>query len=202
MNELAPGICVPGIRVPGCFDPFEMSVRAILGQQVTVKAAGTLAARLANVFGEKMESPFEGLSFAFPRPERICALAGPIEDHLGPLGITGARARSILAFAAALTTNSITLSYSADPADEMEKLRKLPGFGPWTVEYIAMRALGWPDAFPHTDYGVRKALPDQTPQEILTLSQSWSPWRSYATILLWNSLAHKLEIEKGRYCAQ
>ena len=202
MNEIVPNICVPGIRVPGCSDSFEMSVRAILGQQVTVKAAATLAARLANVFGEKTDSPFEELSFTFPRPDRICALVGPIENHLGPLGITGARARSILALAAALTTNSITLSYSANPADEMEKLRKLPGFGPWTVEYIAMRALGWPDAFPHTDYGVRKALPDQTPQEILTLSQSWSPWRSYATILLWNSLSNNFAIQERRCCAQ
>ena len=81
----------------------------------------------------------------------------------------------------------------------MEKLRKLPGFGPWTVQYIAMRVLGWPDAFPHTDYGVKKALPERSPQEILTLSQAWSPWRSYATILLWNSLHNKLEMQKGRY---
>ena len=91
MNELAPNICVAGIRVPGCFDPFEMSVRAILGQQVTVKAAGTLAARLAKVFGEKTDSPFEDLSFTFPHPDRICALVGPIENHLGPLGIIGAQ---------------------------------------------------------------------------------------------------------------
>ena len=202
MNELAPNICVPGIRVPGCFDPFEMSVRAVLGQQVTVKAAGALATRLANVFGEKAESPFEELSFTFPHPDRICALVGPIEDHLGPLGIIGARARSILALATALTTNSLALSYRANPADEMAKLRKFPGFGPWTVQYIAMRALGWPDAFPHTDYGVKKALSDRSPQEILTLSQPWSPWRSYATILLWNSLPHKLGIQTRRYCTQ
>ncbi len=198
MNELAPNICVPGIRVPGCFDPFEMSVRAILGQQITVKAASTLAARLANIFGEKTDSPFEELSFTFPHPERICALAGPIENHLGPLGVTRARANSIFALAAALTTNSITLSYSADPADEMEKLRRLPGIGPWTVQYIAMRAFGWPDAFPHTDYGVRKALADRPPRQILALSQTWSPWRSYATILLWNFIAHKPEIEQRR----
>lgn len=202
MNELAPNICVSGIRVPGCFDPFEMSVRAILGQQVTVRAASTLAARLAKVFGEKTDGPFEDLSFTFPHPDRICALVGPIEPHLGPLGIIGARARPILALAQALTTNAIALSCSANPADEMEKLCKLPGIGPWTVQYIAMRALGWPDAFPHTDYGIRKALSNRTPQEIVRLSQTWSPWRSYATILLWNSLANKPEIQKRRYCAQ
>ncbi len=192
MNKLAPNIYVPGIRVPGCFDPFEMSVRAILGQQVTVKAASTLAMRLVNLVGEKVDTPFEELAFAFPHPDRICALEGLIENHLGPLGIPGGRARSILTLAAALTTNSIALSYSANPVEVMEKLRKLPGFGPWTVQYIAMRALGWPDAFPHTDYGVKKALSDRPPHEILTLSQTWSPWRSYATILLWNFLSNKL----------
>jgi AraC family transcriptional regulator of adaptative response / DNA-3-methyladenine glycosylase II len=99
----------------------------------------------------------------------------------------------------ALSANSISFSFGADQSDEMEKLRKLPGFGPWTVQYIAMRVFGWPDAFPHTDYGVKKALPERSPQEILTLSQAWSPWRSYATILLWNSLHNKLEMQKGRY---
>jgi AraC family transcriptional regulator of adaptative response / DNA-3-methyladenine glycosylase II len=189
MDELAPNIYVPGIRVPGCFDPFEMAVRAVLGQQVTVKAASTLAMRLVNALGEKIETPFAELTFTFPQPGKICSLEGPLENHLGPLGITGARARSILALAEALTSNAITLAYGATPAVEMEKLHRLPGFGPWTVQYIAMRALGWPDAFPHTDYGVKKALSDRSPQEILALSQAWSPWRSYATVLLWNSLS-------------
>jgi len=196
MNELAPNICVPGIRAPGCFDPFEMSVRAILGQQVTVKAAGTLALRLVKLLGHKIDTPFEELAFAFPGPERICAIEGPVENHLGPLGITGGRARSIFALAKALTTNSVTLSYSANPAEVMEKLGKLPGFGPWTVQYIAMRALGWPDAFPHTDHGIKKALADRPSHEVLKLSKTWSPWRSYATILLWNFLANGPENRK------
>lgn len=190
MNELAPDLCIPGIRVPGCFDPFEMAVRAILGQQVTVKAASTLTRRLVHAFGREISTPCQELTRSFPQPNDICALDGLIENQLGPLGITGARARSILALATALTSGSVTLSRSADPGLEVEKLRRLPGFGPWTVQYIAMRALGWPDAFPHTDYGVKKALSDRSPQEILTLSQAWSPWRSYATILLWNSLSH------------
>ncbi len=197
MNKLAPNICVPGIRVPGCFDPFEMSVRAILGQQVSVKAAGALAMRLVNLLGEKMDTPFEELAFAFPHPDRICALGGPIENHLGPIGIFGGKARAILALAEALATGSITLSYSANPGDVMEKLLKLPGFGPWTVQYIAMRALGWPDAFPHTDHGIKKALLDRPPHEILALSQTWSPWRSYATMLLWNFLPNKFENQRG-----
>jgi AraC family transcriptional regulator of adaptative response / DNA-3-methyladenine glycosylase II len=202
MNHVTPNICVPGIRVPGCFDPFEMSVRAILGQQVTVKAANTLAMRLVNTFGSRVETPFEELASVFPHPDRMRLLEGKIENHLGPLGITGAKARSILAVAVALSSRSVTLSYGANPEDEMEKLRKLPGFGPWTVQYVAMRALGWPDAFPHTDYGVKKALPGRSPQEILELSRAWSPWRSYATILLWNSLSNNSQPEKERYGAK
>jgi len=121
---------------------------------------------------------------------------------LGPLGITGGRARSILALAEALTADSITLSNSANQEEVMEELGKLPGFGPWTVQYIAMRALGWPDAFPHTDHGVKRALSDRPPHEILTMSRTWSPWRSYATILLWNFLSNKLQIKKERFSAQ
>lgn len=188
MNLLAPDMCVPGIRLPGCFDPFEISVRAVLGQQVTVKAARTLATRFAQVLGRKIETPFAELAFAFPLPNEILALKAPIEDHLGPLGITAARARSIYALAEALTTSSITLSPHADPGREMVKLHELPGFGPWTVNYIAMRALAWPDVFPHTDYGLKMALSGMSSEEMQTLAQKWSPWRSYATITLWNFL--------------
>ena len=188
MNTISPGIRVPGIRLPGCFDPFEMSARAVLGQQITVKAARTLASRLADCFGAKIETPFEELSRTFPLPGSICSLEAPIENQLGPLGITGARARSILALAQALVTNSITLSLHGDPGVEMQKLLKLPGFGPWTVNYIAMRALGWPDAFLDTDYGVKKALSGMPAKEARALAQTWSPWRSYATITLWDSL--------------
>jgi AraC family transcriptional regulator of adaptative response / DNA-3-methyladenine glycosylase II len=191
MNELAPNICVPGMRLPGCFDSFEMGVRAVLGQQITVKAARTLAMRLAAAFGEKTAAPFAGLAFTFPQPDKICALEDQIENHLGPLGITGAKARSILALAKALTDGSITLAYGTDPGREMEKLSKLPGFGPWTVQYLAMRALGWPDAFLHTDYGVKKALFGMKAEEILNLSEAWKPWRSYATVNLWNSLGQE-----------
>jgi AraC family transcriptional regulator of adaptative response / DNA-3-methyladenine glycosylase II len=188
MNKISPDICIPGMRVPGCFDPFEISARAILGQQVTVKAARTLAMRLAAAFGDKVETTFEELSVTFPGPDTIYNLKSPIENHLGPLGITGARARSIYALAEALVTGSISFSSSADPLKEMEKLRKIPGLGPWTVQYIGMRAFGWPDAFPHTDHGVKKAFPGIKPQDILNLSQAWKPWRSYATLNLWNSL--------------
>jgi AraC family transcriptional regulator of adaptative response / DNA-3-methyladenine glycosylase II len=180
---------VPGTRVPGCFDPFEMAVRAILGQQVTVKAARTLAKRLVEAFGHPVQTPFEALSHTFPSPRTIIDLPSPIEDQLGPLGITGARARSIRALAQALEDGFVELSTAADAQRQMERLLTLPGFGPWTVQYVAMRALGWPDAFPHTDFGVIKALAPLGPQEIVKRAQAWQPWRSYATISLWNSLS-------------
>ncbi len=188
LDELAPGMYVPGLRVPGCFDPFEMSVRAVLGQQITVKAARTLATRIANTLGEAVDTPFEELMRTFPTSKMICDLERPIEDRLGPLGVTGARSRCILALAEALENGAIRLTTDADPQVEMAKLLKLPGFGPWTVNYVAMRAFSWPDGFPHTDYGVKKALTGLNEKEILERSQKWKPWRSYATMCLWNSL--------------
>jgi AraC family transcriptional regulator of adaptative response / DNA-3-methyladenine glycosylase II len=190
MNDIKPGICVPGTRLPGCFDPFEMSVRAVLGQQISVKAARTLAKRFAAAFGEEIAAPFEELCYTFPEPETIYGLKKPVEDQLGPLGIIGARARSLHALAEALVTGKITLSPKSAVENEMQKLRELPGFGPWTINYIAMRALSWPDAFPHTDYGIKKALEGIPEKHILALSEAWRPWRAYAAINLWNSLEH------------
>jgi AraC family transcriptional regulator of adaptative response / DNA-3-methyladenine glycosylase II len=104
------------------------------------------------------------------------------------LGIIAARSRSIFALADALVNRQITLSPSADIEKEMQKLLALPGFGPWTVNYIAMRALAWPDAFPHTDYGIKKALSGMTEAEIVKLANTWRPWRAYGAMNLWNSL--------------
>ncbi len=105
---------------------------------------------------------------------------------MGPLGVTGARARSIRALAEALRQGTLRLGPGADPEREMKNMAALPGFGPWTVQYVAMRALGWPDAFPHTDYGVKKALGNVPAKDVLALARKWSPWRSYATLCLWN----------------
>lgn len=179
----------PGLRLPGCFDPFEMAVRAILGQQITVRAARTLAKRFAAGLGEPIATPFKELTVTFPGSERICALERPVEERLGPLGVTGTRARAIRALAEALQRGTIRLGPGADPEREMAHLATLPGFGPWTVQYLAMRALGWPDAFPHTDYGVKKALANVPPGDIPAWAQKWAPWRSYATLSLWNHLA-------------
>ena len=188
MNEYTPGLYISGTRLPGCFDPFEMSVRAVLGQQITVRAAGTLAARLTTAFGTTVETPFEELSTTFPSPEKICSIGSRIEDLLGPLGITSARARAIFALAEGISKGELNLSFSADPETEIRKLLAFSGIGPWTAQYIAMRTFGWPDAFPHTDYGVRKVLKGLSERKILQCAEAWRPWRAYATINIWNSL--------------
>lgn len=199
LNEVDPGLPLPGIRLPGSFDPFESCSRAVLGQQVTVKSARTLAARLAASFGDSIATPFEELTCSFPLPETISALKPPIEDRLGPLGITCARARSILALAQGVASGELRLSYPADPAEVMARLLRLPGVGEWTVQYIAMRVLGWPDAFLASDYGVKKALSALPWRDALKLAETWSPWRSYATVSLWQFLAGKEQYQvKGR----
>ena len=164
MNDISPGLCLPGTRLPGCFDSFEMAVRAILGQQITVAAARTLAGRVAASLGTPLETPVPGLTHTFPTPADICAFGDSPGDVLGPLGVIGSRARAIAALAKGLVAGELDLSQGADPEEQMKKLLALPGFGPWTVRYVAMRALGWPDAMLETDYGVKKALPDRTPE--------------------------------------
>lgn len=197
MNIIRADLCTLGTRLPGCFDAFEMAVRAVLGQQITVKAARTLAARLVDAYGIHTQTGVECLTHVFPSPEAIIALDGPIENHLGPLGITRARAQTILRLAEAVVQREINLGYCAEPEIEVKKLMAIPGIGSWTAQYIAMRALGSPDAFPHMDYGVKKALAPRAPKEIMALAESWRPWRSYATIHLWNSLDHHRDTTEG-----
>lgn len=188
MNTIRPNLYVEGTRVPGCFDAFEMAVRAVLGQQITVKGARTLAARLVAAFGVPLRTGIDGLTHVFPSANEIADLRGPIGDRLGPLGITGARARTIHELATRLGDGDIDVTHAAIPEVEAEKLLRIPGIGPWTAHYIAMRAMGWTDAFLHTDYGVKKALAPKSEKEIVALSETWRPWRSYATVALWNSL--------------
>ncbi len=172
----------PGLRVPGAFDGIELAVRAILGQQVSVRAATTLGGRFAEAFGRKIKTPFAELDRLSPLPERI---AEANVDDIGALGITGARAASIIALAAACASGGISLTPGTPPEAAMEHLRRLPGIGPWTAHYIAMRALRWPDAFPKEDLALRHALGDVTPAAADALSQGWRPWRSYAVLHLW-----------------
>ena len=188
MNEVKAGSCVLGTRLPGCFNVFEMSVRTILGQQVSIKAAQTLTARFIKALGTPLQSDIDGLTHIFPLPEQITALKEPVEDVLGKLGITGMRAKAIKKLAEVLLDGSIDLTFCATPENEIQKLQALPGVGPWTAQYLVMRALSWPDAFLDTDYGVKKALAPLTPKEIARLKEKWHPWGSYATINLWNTL--------------
>lgn len=188
MNNIHSNLCTLGIRVPGCFNPFEMSVRAVLGQQITIKAARTLAARLAENFGTPIQTGIEGLTHIFPEPEDIVILKDKITDSLGELGIIKTRAKTILELASAFINKDIDFNFCVHPEEEIKKLMKISGIGNWTAQYIAMRAMGWTDAFLETDYGVKKALAPYTSKEILALAEAWRPWRSYATVNLWNSL--------------
>lgn len=188
MNQLKPGLFIPGTRLPGCFDAYEMAVRAVLGQQISVKAASTLAGRLAQTCGLPINTGIKGLTHVFPAAKDILALKDPVADQLGPLGITSSRSKTIRALAEALEEGGLDLCFSPEPQREMEKLLAIPGIGPWTVQYLAMRVLGWTDAFPHSDYGIKKALAPRSDKDILDLAETWRPWRSYAAINLWNSL--------------
>ena len=188
MKEINPELPVLGTRLPGCFNPFEMSVRAVLGQQITVKAASTIAGRLVNAYGKPIETGIEGLTHVFPLPEDIVLLDSPIENQLGPLGIIKTRSRTIYSLAEAFVENTIDFSHSANIEEEIVKLLEIPGIGNWTAQYIAMRTMEWTDAFLETDVGVKNAMPTSTPKERLQIAEKWRPWRSYANINLWNSL--------------
>ena len=186
MNTVKPGLYVKGMRVPGCTDPFEMAVRAVLGQQITIKAARTLAGRMAVSLGTPIVTDINGLVYVFPSAEKIMTLQGPIEDRLGPLGIIASRARTIRALAQAFCEGEIDCITCLDPEKEMKKLMELPGIGAWTAGYIAMRAIGWTDAFLETDYGIKQAMQPMTSREILQKAEDWHPWRSYAVMNIWN----------------
>ncbi|HEY7928497.1 MAG TPA: AlkA N-terminal domain-containing protein [Steroidobacteraceae bacterium] len=175
----------PGLRVPGAFNGFELGVRAIIGQQVSVKSASTIGGRIAAVFGESIVTPHAELSRLSPTPAR---LAGASVPDLARLGIVGTRAETIIALARAHEANQLALDAGVShPGKVMQRLLQIPGIGPWTAHYIAMRALAWPDAFPKEDIVVRQRLGNLTASEAERRSQGWRPWRSYAVLLLWQS---------------
>ena len=175
----------PGLRVPGAFDGFEVAVRAILGQQVSVAAARTVAARFAAAFGDPIDTPFTSLSCVFPEAGAVAPLP---YGRIARLGMPGARARTVVALARALADGELVLMPNADIEATLERLRALPGVGEWTAQYIAMRALAWPDAFPHTDLGVKRALGEADARRVLAAGEAWRPWRAYAVMHLWQSL--------------
>lgn len=175
-----------GLRVPGALDGFELAVRAVLGQQITVAAARTLAQRLVNHFGEAIDTPFDTLTRLFPTPQALAQADG---DALGQLGIVRQRQAAIVALARAVAEHGLLLHGSADVPSTIAALKALPGIGDWTAQYIAMRALRWPDAFPAGDVALHKALGVQglrhPAREAEALSQAWKPWRSYAVVRAW-----------------
>jgi AraC family transcriptional regulator of adaptative response / DNA-3-methyladenine glycosylase II len=174
----------PGLRVPGAFDGFELAVRAILGQQITVKAGTTLACRFTEAFGEKITTPFPELNYLTPLPDVVAK--AEIGD-IARLGIISTRAKSILALAQAVVSGELKLEAGAHPDDTMAQLTQLPGIGAWTAHYIAMRALRWPDAFPKEDIVIRNRLGGMSAKQAEEISQAWRPWRSYAVLHLWRN---------------
>jgi AraC family transcriptional regulator of adaptative response / DNA-3-methyladenine glycosylase II len=180
----------PGLRVPGAFNGFEMGLRAILGQQVTVKAATTIAGRFVHAFGEPMLTPIPELHRLTPVPARVAQAS---VDDIARHGIIAARARSIIALAGAQGSGRLCLDGAAhhNPEESIKRLAELPGIGPWTANYIAMRAMRWPDAFPKEDIAVRNNLGGVSAKEAEALSQAWRPWRSYAVMHVWSMAASK-----------
>jgi AraC family transcriptional regulator of adaptative response / DNA-3-methyladenine glycosylase II len=190
----------PGLRVPGAMNGFELAVRAILGQQVSVVGARTLAGRLVAALGEPLEKPMSTLTHLFPSPEAI------MHAGLQGLGLTNGRVSALQALARAVVEEDLQLDRDADRERTIARLQKLPGVGPWTASYIAMRALGDPDAFPVADLGLRRAFEQHgiaaDTRSIERRSEIWRPWRAYATQHLWASLVASLpmkqELRPGR----
>ena len=185
---LAPLVAArPGLRVPGAVDGFELAARAILGQQVSVAGARTLAGRLVAALGAPLAAPRGALTHTFPTPDRVAGA------DLGGLGLTGRRIVALRALARAVTEGGVALDRGADWERTVACLRALPGIGPWTASYIAMRALGDPDACPVADLGLRRALERRglagAPTAVAARAEAWRPWRAYATHHLWASLA-------------
>jgi len=181
--------------VPGTWDAFEIGVRAILGQQVSVMAATTLSGRLVEAYGTALPGDAQnGLLWLFPGPERLSRVT------LSKVGMPSKRAEAIRQFARAVHRGDVVLSSSAGLEATVEKLISLPGIGPWTAHYIAMRALGEPDAFPSSDLILRRAAASRTGQtvseaELLERAEAWRPWCAYAALYLWTAYANVKGVE-------
>ncbi len=173
----------PGLRVSGAFDGFEAAARVVIGQQVSVAAATTIAGRLAGALGGPIQTPFPGLDRLSAAAEAVAA-AG--EDRLAKLGMPGARARTLLGLARASADGRVQLHRGGDVEATRAALLEIPGVGPWTADVIAMRALGAPDAFPGGDLGVLRALSVGSARAAEARAEGWRPWRAYAVMHLWS----------------
>jgi AraC family transcriptional regulator of adaptative response / DNA-3-methyladenine glycosylase II len=175
----------PGLRVPGAVDSFELAMRAILGQQISVRGASTLAGRVAQRYGEPIETPLPRLNRLAPTAE---ALAAARLATLAGLGLPGARAECLRTLARVVVRGEIDLEPGVDPTAVIARLVELPGIGPWTAQYLAMRALRWPDAFPAGDLGLVKAARLRSAKALESAAEQWRPWRAYAAMHLWESV--------------
>ena len=187
----------PGLRLPSGWDGFEIAVRAILGQQVSVAAARTLATRLAHRYGRALETPFApGLEHIFPAPEALAEA-----DLSTAIGVTRARADTIRNVARALLDGRVDFKPERTLDDFVARWVALPGIGPWTAQYIAMRALGHPDAFPAEDLILRRVASDDdtalTARALLARAEAWRPWRAYCVIHLWREATELAERAKA-----
>ena len=176
----------PGRRVPGAADGFELAVRAVIGQQVSVPGARTVAGRLVLAAGDPLPAPLGAVTHLFPTPAALVDLA---EHDPGAFSMPAGRRRALVALAHAVDAGDVVIDPGADPAELRRSLVSLPGIGPWTAEYVAMRALRDPDAFMPTDLGIRRGavalgLPDD-PTHLREVTEHWRPWRSYAMAHLW-----------------
>jgi AraC family transcriptional regulator of adaptative response / DNA-3-methyladenine glycosylase II len=178
-----------GLRVAGAVDGFELMLRAVLGQQVTVRGATTLAGRLARLLAEPLPGAPPALAFLPISADRV---AGASLASVNGIGLPRARAECIIALACAVSRGELPELASNGPAEDPaafgKRLRDLPGVGAWTAEYVVMRALHWPDAFPEGDIGLRKAMGGLSPARLRAAAESWRPWRAYAAQHLWASL--------------
>lgn len=186
----------PALRVPGAWDGYELAVRAVLGQQISVGAASKLAGKLVERFGsalpQESQVPESSVRLTFPRPEVLA------DADIASLGMPAARAATIRNVARAAAVDPRLFEPAHDLDGSIERLRRLPGIGEWTAQYIAMRALREPDAFPAADIGLLRALADEeggrpTPRRLLELAQRWRPWRAYAAVHLWAADAERRE---------
>lgn len=175
---------VPGMRVPGAFDPWELAVRAILGQQVSVRGATTVSGRLVQLFGEPVaRAPG---SFTFPSAYRMAQAS---VDQVCKIGIPGARGATIIALAQSVESGAVDLSMNADIAASVAALQEIRGIGEWTAHYVAMRAFRAPDMFLSSDLAAKKALGVEKAKDAEVRSSRWRPWRAYALMHLWHSLS-------------
>jgi len=197
---LAPLVAArPGLRVPGAWDGFELAVRAVLGQQISVAGAATLAGRIVAAYGSPLPEALlrlqPGVTHVFPAPVDLA------QADLSSLGITRARAACISSLAAAAAQNPLLLSPQRSLDEAVAQLKTLPGIGEWTAQYIAMRALREPDAFPHGDIGLMRAMAEDgrrpTAAALLARAESWRPWRAYAVLHLWTSEGPQMAREKN-----